>query len=226
MSDARRKLAVIAEDDAINQRLAKMVLEKAGFQTEVCNDGGECIDLLAGDFDPDLLILDLQMPRYDGFHVLKRLNDLNLIEQFPICVLTGDSRPETVKRALQAGAHDYVVKPYKAPDLDKRVRELVFDASEAEIRKLIENLRVHDPSMFHAHGLQSWAQRGFNAYQTAYENNSICVLIPQSSAPAAYTKMPYAEITAKTHIFRKCSFGWRKVWPTYAVSGKKAMKAS
>ena len=68
-------------------------------------------------------------------------------------------------------------------------------------------------------GLQTWARKGFDAYPAGHAGKTICVLVPQGIGPAALAKASFDELAAKVNIFRKCAYGYRKVWPTYSVLG-------
>ncbi len=209
--------ALVAEDEIMTQKILSVALEQTGFQVTLCGDGRECLDNLDVGLKPDILILDLEMPIMTGIEVMEELNRNGLVESFPIACLTSNNQKEMVKKALMLGAHDYIVKPFEVYGMIFRVLDLIFNVEEKDLRVLIESLHMKDPSIFHNAGMQQWASRGFDAYPTVHANKNICVLLPHHAGPAALSRLPLPEIVAKVHIFRKCAFGWRKVWPTNSV---------
>src|SRR5690348_16931225 len=77
-------------------------------------------------FQPDLVVLDLQMPELDGFGVLKQLRESAPAGEFlPVLVITGDNTSETRGRALQAGANDFLGKPIDCTEVTLRIRNLL-----------------------------------------------------------------------------------------------------
>lgn len=111
-----------AEDDREQLRMMRMVLEGKNFQLIEARDGKEAIDKIKA-FLPDLILLDLFMPRIDGFSVLRHIKADPQTAPIPVIVLsawpTGDNR----KRAHNTGAVDFVAKPYVPTQLVKIIRK-------------------------------------------------------------------------------------------------------
>jgi two-component system cell cycle response regulator len=124
---ARRKV-VIAEDDELVATLIRHRLAQEGFEVLHFTDG-ESVLRAFGDNgrDPDLslLILDVLLPRMDGFELLSRLRQKRSMAQVPIIVLTVMGSEEDVVRGLALGADDYVVKPFSPTELLARVHRLL-----------------------------------------------------------------------------------------------------
>lgn len=119
---------LIAEDE---ERIASFVekgLRAAGFATETVTDGESALaTALAG--GADLLLLDIGLPRIDGFEVLRRLRAAR--SSLPVIILTArDSAADTVA-GLEGGANDYVAKPFRFDELLARVRVRLTDAHAA-----------------------------------------------------------------------------------------------
>lgn len=111
---------VIADDDAITRMVVKALLEREGFEVVAARDGREAIELVAS-VQPDLLLVDLNMPEMDGDDVVQVLRGNPSSAPIPIIVLTGERDPGIERRVLGMGADDYMLKPFAPNDLIARV---------------------------------------------------------------------------------------------------------
>jgi DNA-binding response OmpR family regulator len=122
MSDFERpaRVLVVEDDDAISQVLQRS-LRMEGYDVRVAGDGVTGLDQ-AHSFLPDLVILDLGLPKLDGIEVAKRLREK---DDVPILVLTARDAVEARVEGLDAGADDYLVKPFERQELLARLRALL-----------------------------------------------------------------------------------------------------
>ncbi len=120
------KTILVVDDEAAIVRLVRDYLEQAGFHVVVASDGDEALRR-ANEHKPDLIVLDLGLPRRDGLDVTR---ELRRASDVPIIVLTarGDEADRIV--GLELGADDYVVKPFSPKELVARVRA-IFRRGEA-----------------------------------------------------------------------------------------------
>ena len=110
----------------MNLRLLKRILDKNGYSEVTAVQSGTAIEQLVKDIDPHLLLLDLNMPPPDGFEILKKLAPwINGPSLLPVLVLTGDSTPETKRKALLLGARDFLAKPFDATEALLRIKNLL-----------------------------------------------------------------------------------------------------
>ena len=112
-------LILIAEDEPRISSFVKRGLESAGFATEVVADGAEALER-AQSSGVDLLLLDVGLPTMDGFEVLRHLRGQG--STLPVIMLTARSSTRDTVDGLNAGANDYVPKPFKFDELLARVR--------------------------------------------------------------------------------------------------------
>ena len=112
------------EDDAAMGQFLKAVFTAQGFAMDVATDGNAGLEL-ARRHPPDLVILDLLMPYKNGFEVLRELRATPETAAVPIIILSSNSREEDIVNALNAGAADFVVKPFRARELVARVRKVL-----------------------------------------------------------------------------------------------------
>jgi len=113
-----QRILVIDDDPAVTT-LLKRGLSYEGFQVDIA-DSGESGLATARELPPDLVILDIMMPKLNGLEVLQRLHSAD--PELPVLFLTAKDAPEDQVRGLEAGADDYVVKPFTFEVLLARVR--------------------------------------------------------------------------------------------------------
>jgi len=122
--EARRQRIFIAEDDRNLLELLTTRLSVAGYDTVFGRDGWEAIDGIHST-RPDAIILDVNMPRLDGFGVLRHIRKSPLVANIPVMMLTARNAPDDVKEALALGARDYLAKPFSDALLLARVARLL-----------------------------------------------------------------------------------------------------
>jgi DNA-binding response OmpR family regulator len=119
-----RPLVLLAEDSPDVQGVVRHALEADGCEVRVAADGEEALALLAN-MEPDLLVLDLMMPRLSGLDVLTALQQSGRLERLPVLVLTARSGEDDVVACLKMGAADYVTKPFMLRELRARANALL-----------------------------------------------------------------------------------------------------
>ncbi|MBX6772485.1 MAG: response regulator transcription factor [Chloroflexi bacterium] len=134
---------LLAEDDSRIARLVSQALAESGYETTIVGDGLAALDSAeSGDFD--LIILDILLPYLDGFEVCRRLRERRV--RTPILMLTARDRISDRVRGLDAGADDYLIKPFAMEELLARIRALLRRTSEDQEEPLIvADLRL-DPT--------------------------------------------------------------------------------
>ena len=122
--EARRPLILIAEDNADDRNLYAEYLRFDGFQVETATDGAtacrRAIQLI-----PDLVVMDLTLPRTDGWAATRELKAHHATAHIPIVACTGHAFGPAVERALDAGCDAYVVKPCLPRDLADEIRRVL-----------------------------------------------------------------------------------------------------
>ncbi len=116
---------LVAEDDAQIAYLLQFLLEREGYRVLLAPDGREALRLVDETPPTKLVILDVMMPYADGFEVLAHLRAKPEWRRTPVLMLTARSQEKDIVRALDAGAADYVVKPFLPDELKARIRRLL-----------------------------------------------------------------------------------------------------
>lgn len=119
------------EDDPAMGQFLRAVFTVQGFTFELATDGRQGL-ALARKRRPDLVILDLLMPYKDGFEVLRELKQDPRTQAIPIIILSSSGREDDMVKALNAGAHDFVTKPFRARELMARIRNVLGKAPDAQ----------------------------------------------------------------------------------------------
>lgn len=119
------KSVLVVEDDQVIARLLRAWLAQRGFDVEVRSNGREALDNINADAPPRLVFLDIVMPYADGFEVLSRMRATRNWEIVPIIMLTSKTSESNIIRAFDAGANDYVTKPFKPAELMARMTRLL-----------------------------------------------------------------------------------------------------
>ncbi|GAA4851143.1 response regulator transcription factor [Saccharopolyspora rosea] len=127
----RMRILVVDDDRAVRESLRRS-LQFNGYQVELAADGQQALDLLA-DNRPDAMVLDVMMPRLDGLEVARRLRSTG--DDLPILVLTARDAVSDRVAGLDAGADDYLPKPFALEELLARLRALLRRASPADIEQ-------------------------------------------------------------------------------------------
>lgn len=115
---------LIAEDEADIRQLISFNLERESYNTLLAGDGEEAV-LMAYNKIPDLIILDLMLPKMDGFSVFKELRLDSRTKDIPVIMLTAKAQLDDVIAGLEMGADDYLTKPFSPKELVLRVKALL-----------------------------------------------------------------------------------------------------
>lgn len=113
MSDKKAKVLIV-DDDAFLSGIYATKLELEGFEVVSARDGEEGLKAAAKE-SPDLILLDVLMPKLDGFEVLKRLKSDEAVKAIPVIMLTNLGQKEDIEKGMQDGAEDYLIKAHFVP---------------------------------------------------------------------------------------------------------------
>lgn len=133
------KKIVVAEDDDAIAHMVNMALGDAGFLCLRARDGDEALKLVKH-HDPDLLVLDVMMPRVDGFEVARRLKGDVMWSRTPILMLTALSGVDNQVQGIDAGADSYMSKPFDLREFGAKVKALVRASRRERDRNPTTNL--------------------------------------------------------------------------------------
>ena len=137
---SKKASVLVVDDDARILRMMRRILELEGYQTLTASNGEAALNVF-DEQSPDLILLDIMMPGMDGYTVCRRIREFS---QLPIIMVTARDNEEEKVEGLDAGADDYVTKPFSSKELAARVRAVLRRT------KLWDE---HPEPAFHSNGL-------------------------------------------------------------------------
>ena len=114
---------LIVDDDVTITELMKMLVSMDGHQPTTVNDSTKAVEV-ANSVNPDLITLDLMMPGLTGFELCELLHNDPKFQKIPIVIVSAKDDPESKVKALQAGAKEYITKPFGADELMGKIKTL------------------------------------------------------------------------------------------------------
>ena len=150
----KKELILIVDDMPTNLKLLSIALKEA-YDTEIAQDGETAIEL-AKLKKPSLILMDILMPKMDGFETFRRLRGDNATKDIPVVFITSDHSIQSEIRAFQEGANDYITKPIVSPILIARIQNILnqvkideaLKQSEKEAKKLSMAIENSPSSVF------------------------------------------------------------------------------
>jgi DNA-binding response OmpR family regulator len=123
-ADREQPVVLVADDEEDILELLVFRLENSGYTVVQAHDGAEALEV-ARSSRPDLAVLDVMMPKMDGFELTRRLREDEATSRMPIILLTARTQEADVQRGFDAGADDYIRKPFSPQELRSRVQAIL-----------------------------------------------------------------------------------------------------
>jgi DNA-binding response OmpR family regulator len=119
-----RPVVLVADDDPDILQLVTFRLERAGYDVVQAVDGEEALRI-ATEVEPDLAVLDVMMPKLTGYDVTRKIREDDATKRMPVILLTARVQEADVARGFEAGADDYLKKPFSPQELRARVQAIL-----------------------------------------------------------------------------------------------------
>ncbi len=117
---------LIVDDNEINRELLAQALE-GDYELDFCEDGVQALEILEERIDSfDLMILDVIMPKLDGFGVLKKMNENGWIKKLPVLLISVDYSPAFIEQAFDLGAFDFISRPFNKQIIKRRMNNAIL----------------------------------------------------------------------------------------------------
>ncbi len=137
------KKILVVDDNPVSRELIREVLENPQQRVLEAQDGQEALERVSRE-EPDVVLLDIQLPVLNGYEVLRRLRDDPRFARLPVVALTAFAMPEDREKALALGFDDYVTKPIDAVSLRSRIGTLLSDVRRTQRPGSHAGRRSHD----------------------------------------------------------------------------------
>jgi two-component system, OmpR family, alkaline phosphatase synthesis response regulator PhoP len=124
VAEPRPPRVLIADDNPQGAELLEAYLSSTDYELRIASDGEQTMNLV-GSWQPDLILLDVMMPRLSGFEVCKRLRTNPATRDIAVLMVTALDQPSDIERAVEAGTDDFLSKPINKTELLLRVRSLL-----------------------------------------------------------------------------------------------------
>ena len=115
---------LVVEDDENISHLLKFMLQREKYVVHLARDGREAKQFIESNAPPDIVLLDVMLPFFDGFTLVALLREQPAWKTTPVIMLTAKTQEHDIVRALHAGANDYILKPFQPAELLARVKRL------------------------------------------------------------------------------------------------------
>ncbi len=123
-SNSNRSKILVVEDDVYMQTILNEYLNGI-FDAVICHNGVDALSFLQDGNMPDLVISDLNVPKLNGLELIAQIKASDFFNSIPIMILSGEDSSEMRIKCLNAGADDYVVKPFNPRELEARIRVIL-----------------------------------------------------------------------------------------------------
>ncbi|MCB9437625.1 MAG: response regulator [Anaerolineales bacterium] len=115
---------LIAEDERDIRDLIEFTLMFAGHQVIKATNGAEAVEL-APDVMPDLIMMDVRMPRMTGYEACRAIKEIDAVKHIPVVFLSAKGQDSEIDTGLDAGAYEYILKPFAPEQLTQRINEIL-----------------------------------------------------------------------------------------------------
>ena len=115
---------LVAEDERDIRELIAFTLRFAGYEVTTVSNGEEAVQA-AAQIRPDLILMDVRMPRMDGYQACQHIKANPELQAIPVVFLSAKGQESEIQAGLEAGASEYLLKPFAPDELTRRVRELL-----------------------------------------------------------------------------------------------------
>ncbi|MDQ7066770.1 MAG: response regulator [Sulfurimonas sp.] len=133
------KKILVAEDNEVNQKVIMGLLAQTGIEVTFVDDGQEALDLVKKDIPFDLLLMDINMPRMNGYEASREIRKTSKYNNIPILALTGDVMDNAIAKATQSGMQGHIAKPIIIDIFYKKI----FDTLSDERRDLVDKTLIN-----------------------------------------------------------------------------------
>ena len=181
---------ILLVDD--NPKFLEDVLPFYGYEVKCAHNGVECLEILNSDELFDLVLLDIMMPKMDGWETLKNIRKTPICKDIPVIMLTAVNEDQKMVTGLKIGADDYIVKPFVLPNLLARIEAVLRRSRTIQNKSQKSNVTINQINQFNS--------------LTRREKDVLLLVTQGENNKSIAEKLVVSEITVKCHlnnIFKK-----------------------
>lgn len=181
---------ILLVDD--NPKFLEDVLPFYGYEVKCAHNGVECLEILNSDELFDLVLLDIMMPKMDGWETLKNIRKTPICKDIPVIMLTAANEDQKMVTGLKIGADDYIVKPFVLPNLLARIEAVLRRSRTTQNKSQKSNVTINQINQFNS--------------LTRREKDVLLLVTQGENNKSIAEKLVVSEITVKSHlnnIFKK-----------------------
>ena len=181
---------ILSVDD--NPKFLDDVLPFYGYELKCAHNGVECLEILNSDELFDLVLLDIMMPKMDGWETLKNIRKTPICKDIPVIMLTAVNEDQKMVTGLKIGADDYIVKPFVLPNLLARIEAVLRRSRTIQNKSQKSNVTINQINQFNS--------------LTRREKDVLLLVTQGENNKSIAEKLVVSEITVKSHlnnIFKK-----------------------
>ena len=181
---------ILLVDD--NPKFLEDVLPFYGYEVKCAHNGVECLEIINSDELFDLVLLDIMMPKMDGWETLKNIRKTPICKDIPVIMLTAVNEDQKMVTGLKIGADDYIVKPFVLPNLLARIEAVLRRSRTIQNKSQKSNVTINQINQFNS--------------LTRREKDVLLLVTQGENNKSIAEKLVVSEITVKSHlnnIFKK-----------------------
>jgi chemosensory pili system protein ChpA (sensor histidine kinase/response regulator) len=125
VAEVRRPVIMVVDDSLTVRKVTSRGMQKYGMEVMVAKDGIDALEQLRGDQLPDVMLVDIEMPRMDGYELTGRIRGDGRLKNIPIIMITSRAGEKHRNKAFELGVNNYMSKPYQEDNLVAAIRELL-----------------------------------------------------------------------------------------------------
>ncbi len=210
-----RHVLIVDDEEDIRTILAAQ-LALLGFQSTCAADGEKGLLILNSGRIFDMIFLDVNMPRIDGFALVRTLRQGSLpSKNTPVCMLTGDCERSIIVRTAGLGGTDFLLKPWSMDDLALKLKSTssTQTLTFSEFKNHLSNLHVEEKKLFTATELSAFDESTHRPFLVSLGERRFCFVIRKGIKPASIAALSEKEAAEWVSVFYKQKSKWVFCWP-------------
>jgi CheY-like chemotaxis protein len=167
---------------------------------------------------PDLVILDINLPGVSGLSLLEMIRADSATRSLPIIIVSARGDEETIKEAVKLGCDNFMVKPFKMKDFIDRVEKELYTLDETELREILSQLKMSNNNLLKNIGVHTKGMAHYDAYPLTHNDKELCVIVRRGAKPATICRHDMEKITKEVVVYCKSQMRWRIVFPSNSTA--------